>query len=414
MRRLLVVLMLFGLVLSPLSVAAQSDRSGGDTARIQLYALQIVDREVQVLFRVIDQRTGRDVAGLQAHDIQLLENDVVVAGAVDLTEQRVDAANPAQEVALPGAVEGSATARLSVIGSTIGVVYDASTLINSRDDPTNYLERGRVLIEAFLEAGRPVAPSNPEALSLFVPLSVPTVAGETIQPADLREFSQDRNQVINAIRQQVPRQTKTNVFDTISTAVQKTAEAAGRRAADAYVLVVTDGGDTASSGSYDALVQAAIANKVRLLILGIGPPARIAQNTATLTTLAEQTGGAFLANPEPRDVQQLYQQQVGVAGQSAYIVRYTTALIDDGRPDNLVVRIDGPVRARSAPVPIVPNTQFVSGPLAPLGDVLQGYALRAAPLAVVVSLLLAGLLALIKRITDGRTRSGLSGGVTRT
>jgi len=409
MRSLSTAILAIGLALLPLGVFAQ----GIPRANVESYGLRITGRTVEVLFRVTDRASGRDIRGLQASDITLLEDGAPLAAASELLEEQSDPAQSRVVDLGPSAVAGSAPVNLSVVGGTIGIVYDSSLLTNAPGDPTNYVERGRVLIEALLEAGRPVAQDNPEALGLFFPLSVPGVPSETIRPQALPGFVQDRNAAINLLRQQAPRAGKTNVLDTLAVAVRATAEEAGRRGTDAYVLLVTDGGDSASVGSYDALVADASALGVKLLIVGVGPEGRLAGNAPALTTLAEKTGGAYVGNPEPVAVQQLYRSLVQVTGQSAYIVRYSTALLDDGKSHQLIMQVRGPAEGQSAPIPIAPGggAPLASGTLV-LGPALQGYALRAIPIAIIASLLLSLVIVMGQRLLGKRSRS-ISGGITR-
>lgn len=407
MRRLSLFIFALGLALLPLGVHAQ----GSVAVEVTPYGMRIDGRTIEVLFRVTDRVSGRDIQNLQPSDITLMEDGAPVVAAIELREEQSD---PAQERVIDlgvSAVNGSTSVNLNVVGATIGVVYDASLLTNAPGDPVNYVEQGRVLLEALLEAGRSVAPRNPEALGLFFPLSVPAVGDEAIRPTSLPDFVQDRNAVINALRQQAPRQGKTNVFDTLAVAVRATAEEASRRGTDAYVVLVTDGGDTASAGSYDALVADTSALGVKLLILGVGPEGRLANNAPALTTLASKTGGAYVGNPDPGVVQALYRNHVQVTGQSAYIVRYTTSLIDDGKSHQLVIGVRGPREGQSAPFPIGVTVLAPTDGIA-LGSALQGYALRAIPLAIIVSLLLCGFLVLLQRVFGDRSRS-ISGGITR-
>ncbi len=414
MRRLIVAAVALALLTGASATLAQ----GVPQATVTTYAMKIDGQHIEVLFRVADRASGRDIQNLKPADVTLSEDGAAVAGRADLHEERADNAQPTRLIALDdpsGAtlIKGSTPVTLTVAGATIGVVYDVSTLTNTASDKTNYIERGRMLIEALLEAGRTQAPENPEAIGLFFPLSVPAVSGQEIRPKDLAGFVQDRNAVINALRQQAPRTTKTNVFDTLAVAIGMTADEASHRGTDAYVLLVTDGGDSASVGSYDALVSAATSRGVKLLILGVGPQKRLAANAAALTTLAGRSGGAFLPNPDAGAVQNLYRSSVVPTGQSAYVVSYTTTLIDDDKPHSLVIQVSGTAAGQSDHLPIARNGMIGSQSASlPIGPALQGYAIRAVPVAIFLSLLFSGLLILIQRISDDRSKL-ISGGNTR-
>jgi len=406
--------MIIALLLPALHVAAQENTQ----AQIDVYGLKIDGRKVEVLFRVVDPVSERDLQGLDSRAFLIQEDGTPLLSRFDLEEVSSSADAPALTVDLAASgaapVNGSKSVELSVVGSTIGIVYDASTLINAAGDSTNYVEQGRTLIEAFLEAGRPVAPANPENIGLFLPLSVPTVEGEAIRPAELADFSQDRNAAINVLRQMAPRESKTNVFDTIAVAVRSTAEAAARRGTDAYVLVVSDGGDSASAGSFDALINEANQRGVRLLVLGIGPADRLAGNAATLTTLAERTGGAYLGNPAVKDVQKFYNNAVTVTGQSAYLLHYETALLDDGEEHFLTIEVDGVASGRSNKIPLFVDIGSGNTVSIELGPVLQSYAMRAVPSAILLSLVLTLLMVMLRKVgVGGRTGGSLSGGITR-
>lgn len=411
MRYLLILVVMLALLM-PTFAAAQ----GSPDVQVDTYGLRIDGRTVEVLFRVRDRATGRDLQGLTSRDLRLIEDNLNINPRLEVSETQTDAVNPFQSVdlaTLPGGaqpVEGSQAVELEVVGSTIGIVYDASLLTNAAGDPTDYVARGRGLIIDFLEAGRTIAPNNPEHIGLFIPLSVPTVSGENIRPMELPDFVHDRNAVINTLNQIAPRTGKTNIFDTISLAVAATADAAAQRGADAYVLVVTDGGDSTSVGSLDALMAEASARNVRMLIVGVGPQQRLASNAATLTTLANKTRGAYIGNPSGEELQNFYGRYVNVVGQSAYVLRYSTDLIDDGKTHNLIIRIEGPGRGES---PVIPLFVDMPGPVEELDlrPVLQGYALRAVPLLIVVSVLMTSLVWFSKRFKG--PSSSISGGITR-
>jgi hypothetical protein len=213
------------------------------------------------------------------------------------------------------------------------------------------------------------------------------------------------------VNQQQPRRGRTNLLDTVGLAIKSSAAAAAQHGSNAYVLIVSDGGDSASSGSFDALVREASERGVRLLILGVGPERTIAANEPLLKTLAASSGGNYLARPTPEQVQDLYRQSVALTPQSAYTLRYTTALLDDGRQHTLLVRLAGPLPAESESLQLPPANLIPPKQLAPpaLGAALRAYAIRALPLAVVLSLALTALLAAIRRLAGG----GLSGGITR-
>jgi hypothetical protein len=402
------------LLLPAMHVAAQENTQ----AQINVYGLKIDGRNVEVLFRVVDPVSERDLQGLDSREFEIFEDGTPVLSRFELDEVSSSADKPTLTVDLAASgvapVNGSKPVELSVVGSTIGIVYDASTLINAPGDSTNYVEQGRTLIEAFLEAGRPVASANPENIGLFLPLSVPAVEGESIRPAELAEFSQDRNAAINVLRQMAPRESKTNVFDTIAVAVRDTAETAARRGTDAYVLVVTDGGDSASAGSFDALIDEANQRGVRLLVLGMGPADRLAANAATLTTLAERTGGAYLGNPPVKDVQSFYNDAVAVTGQSAYLLQYETTLLDDGEEHFLTIEVDGVASGRSEAIPLFVDIGSGSTVSIELGPVLQSYAMRAVPAAILLSLVLTFVMVMLRKVGGTRGTGGsLSGGVTR-
>lgn len=411
MRRTLIAALVLALLVPALAAA-----QGAPQAEIDSYSLKIDGRSIEVLFKVVDRDTKRDIHGVEERDLKLLEDDVAINAPLELSAFSTDAANPMRDVALQTSpdgvapVEGSNPIALSVVGATIGIVFDASTLTNASGDPTDYVGRGRELLVSFLEAGRTIAASDPEEIGLFVPLSVPEVSGEQIRPAALPGFGQDRNAVINVLNQMSPRDGKTNLFDTLSVAVGATADRAAERGTDAYVLVVTDGGDSTSMGSYDALLAEATERRVRLLILGVGPQKRLSANAGGLTTLAARTGGAYLGNPDAAAIADFYHTNVDVTGQSAYILRYTTSLIEDGKPHHLVIQVSGPASGASAPIPIA-----ITAPPASAGDMsqaLRGYALWAIPLAIVVSLLLTVLLLISQRLGGGGSRS-LSREMTR-
>lgn len=399
-----------GLALGVTPVTAQQP-----AYRVDVYALKADGRTIRVLFRVADPATGRDIAQLQPRDLRLREDGALITPELTLNQHTVEPSAGSFAVdlaALGGTAPAGNPVVLKAVGATIGIVHDSSIVTNRAADPVDYVARGQELIVAFLEAGRAAAPDDPEALGLYVPLSVPAVPGEVLSPTALALFGQDRNAVINVVRQQPPRARKTNLFDSIRVAVGATAVAARQRGSEAYLLLVTDGADVASSGSYDALLEAATSSGVRLLILGVGPEAAVARGEAALKTMAESTGGAYLARPEPAQVQELYRATVIPTLQTAYTLTYRTDLLDDGAPHYLTVGLAGDAATESTPIPLPHFTGDADGELRPLGAALQGYALRALPVAVLVSLLCTALLVLIRRAFGGASTS-LSGGITR-
>jgi hypothetical protein len=405
MRYYCISVLICTLALWPLSALAQ----GAPTVDVETYGLRISERTIEVLFKVTERGSGRDLQGLRPADLVVLENGTPVNSSVELREEASDA-NGERTIDLGAdAVSGSQALNVSAVGATIGIVYDASTLLNAAGDPVNYLENGRMAIEAFLEAGRATAPRNPESIGLFIPLSVPAISGETLRPAELPEFVQDRNAVINTLRVQQPRSGRTNIFDTLAVALRATAEAAAARGTNAYVVLVTDGGDSASVGSYDALVNDAAALGVTLIIFGVGPEQRLANNAAALTTLASKTGGVYVGNPNPGAVQEVYRNHVEVTGQSAYVLRYTTDLLDDGKDHQLVIQVRGVGNGQSLPLPI--RIRIGDPDPVELSGALQNYLIRAVPIVVLCSLILSLALVAFQRFS---TFSGsISSGMTR-
>lgn len=108
----------------------------------------------------------------------------------------------------------------------------------------------------------------------------------------------------------------TALYDGIIEAVNQIRMQTGRKA----IVLLSDGGDTASSSSIDAAMQAAVQAGVPIFTIGLGS----GTDEAVLQKIADDTGGRYYAAPTADQLQQIYQllaQQL----QNQYRVSYTTS-----------------------------------------------------------------------------------------
>ncbi|GIV98221.1 MAG: hypothetical protein KatS3mg057_2878 [Herpetosiphonaceae bacterium] len=210
--------------------------------------------KLQADIRIIDPATGRDVTGLSARDVIILQDGVELKNPS--TRVTTFTTSPERPVLPFGNMQ------LRSGGAVIGIVLDLSTLLNDPGDPhTDYNARAKEVVRWWLEAGRNVAPADPELISIFQPAT--RLGNEPLQPEALASFVNDRNLVMMTMEQLVPRRGATFLYDAVLAAINATAHRARERGTDAYVLIVSDGGsdpasddllsaiNTASGGGFD-------------------------------------------------------------------------------------------------------------------------------------------------------------------
>jgi hypothetical protein len=216
-----------------------------------------------------------------------------------LESQTAHDGQPVQTVPL---VNGG-TFTLVTTGASIGIVFDASQLLNGTGAGAgDHLGAARAAIEAFLlEPGDPPpprtrSPGNMERVALFIPADQPAQA---LQPDGLPGFTQDRYAVINTLRQNLPvRQGKTSLNAAIQAAIDATARDAQENGGKAVVLVVSDGGDALTGDSFNSLISQASQKQVKIVAFGIGTDKALQNNGFRLKQLAEATGGIYLERPD--------------------------------------------------------------------------------------------------------------------
>ncbi len=403
MHRSIFLLLTVALVLCfqpALSSVAQSSQ------KVDIRAVDISFPDITIDFRVKDA-SGRDVLDLTPRDVQVIEDGGTVISAVELGQQIADTSDPERTVNLS---DGQNLETLTTTGAAIGIVFDATTVLNGGDS-ANHVAAGRQAIEQFLAQTGIQAPSNPEILSLFIPIDSPE---QQVQPAELVDFTHDRNAVINYLRQMPSRSGKTNLYAAIQEAVEDTATVAQQQGRNAVVLVVSDGGDAISGDTFNAIIERANASGVRICAFGVGTDKSLneQQGGFRLNQLASATGGVYVQRPDEAAASSAFASTVTATPASLYTLRYRTSLIDDGKRHNLVVQVtlpDGTVNSQQVEFTgsVVPNPDMQ---LAPLGDVLlRKYVVVAVPIALLVSLLV---VAVIGGLRWNRSQS-LSRGITR-
>lgn len=374
--------------------------------QVDIRAVDIKFPEITIDFRVKDT-SGRDVLGLEARDVQVVEDGATVISNVELGQQTADTNDPERMLNLS---DGSQET-LTTTGATIGIVFDATTLLNGGSG-TDHVAEGRRAIEQFLAQTGTQAPINPEVIGIFIPIDSPD---QQVQSEEFATFTHDRNAVINYLRQMQSREGKTNLYAAIQEAVEDTASAAQQRGSTAVVLVVSDGGDAISGDTFNSIIERANASGVTISAFGVGTDNSLNEQEGgfRLNQLASATGGVYVQRPDDAAASEAFVNAATAAPASLYTLRYRTNLIDDGKRHNLVVQValpggqvsSQPVEFTGSAPPIIPGMQ-----LAPLGDVLlRNYFVIAVPAALLASLLI---VAIIGGMRWNRSQS-LSRGITR-
>lgn len=384
MRRLFALCAFLGmLALLASSVHAQSQGCRG----IEIHAAQMEFPNVVIQFSVCDA-TGNRIVGIDRSAIRLTEDGRPVAD-FDLESIVVDAQTPIRSVAL----NNGETLTLATTGASIGIVFDATQLLNgSGAQARNSIGEGRAAIEAFLlEEGEPPpprtrSPGNMEHIGLFIPADQPD---QSLRPETLPEFTGDRYAVINTLRQSLPiRQRKTSLNAAIQTAIEATARDAQQRGAEAAVLVVSDGGDALTGDSFTALIAQAQQRRVRIVAFGVGTDKALQSNGFRLKQLAEATGGVYLERPDASAAGDAFLRIAEPRPAALYVVRYNSQIIDDGKQHSLVLEVTAPERL-SYPIPLTYTGADGGIRLTPLGDaLLRQYFAFAVPIALFLSLFL--------------------------
>lgn len=403
MKHCIRIFVLWVIALLPMTAAyAQPAACRG----LEVHAAQLAFPTVTLQFSVCDA-SGNQMTTLDRSAIRLLEDGTPITDFT-LESHIAQAGQPVQSIPL---VNGG-TFTLVTTGASIGIVFDASQLLNGTGaGAQDNIGKGRAAIEAFLlEPGDPppprtTSPGNMERVALFIPVEQPS---QSLQPETLPGFTQDRYAVINTLRQNLPvRQGKTSLNAAIQAAVDATARDAQQNGGEAVVLVVSDGGDALTGDSFNSLLSQASQKKVRFVVFGIGTDKALQTNGFRLKQLAESTGGIYLQQPSEADAGNAFQQIVQPRPAGMYTLRYNTRIIDDGKSHTAVLEVVTPLGVQNYPFPLT-YTAGGSAALTPLNDVLiRQYFAFAVPIALLLSLILT----LMSGVAFWMT--GASSGITR-
>jgi hypothetical protein len=383
MQRGLVIISVVLSLLVGTSVAAQSTGCRG----IEVLAAQVAFPKVTVQFRLCDQQSN-PIVDLNRGAIRLLEDGITVADYT-LDSQIADVDQPVLNVPLVSGAQYPLTA----IGASIGIVFDASQLLNgSGADVRDNIGAGRRAIEAFLlEMGDPPpprtkSPANPERVALFIPVEQPS---QSLFPSSLPGFTQDRYAVINTLRQDLPiRQGKTSLAAAIQTAIDATARDARQNGGNAIVLVVSDGGDALTGDTFNSLIAYANQQNVKVIAFGIGTDKALSNNGFRLKQLAESTGGIYFERPGEVEAGQAFLSLVQPQPTALYTLTYNSRIIDDGKDHSMTLEISIPGGTQNYTLPLRYNGMATTV-LVPLHDVLvRQYLIFALPIAILVSFVL--------------------------
>jgi hypothetical protein len=407
MKRIGIITTLLVAMLLVAPAHAQSPACQG----LEVHAAQLTFPTVAIQFSVCDAQ-GNRMTTLDRSAVRIIEDGTPIT-SFTLESQTAHDGQPVQTVPL---VSGG-TFTLVTTGASIGIVFDASQLLNGTGAGAgDHLGAARAAIEAFLlEPGDPPpprtrSPGNMERVALFIPADQPAQA---LQPDGLPGFTQDRYAVINTLRQNLPvRQGKTSLNAAIQAAIDATARDAQENGGKAVVLVVSDGGDALTGDSFNSLISQASQKQVKIVAFGIGTDKALQNNGFRLKQLAEATGGIYLERPDANSAGSAFQNAVQSQPAAIYTVRYDTRIIDDGKSHTVVLEVVTPSGTLSYPFPLTANVPSPNITLAPLGDVLlRQYFMFAIPIAVMLSLLLTLMSGVIFWVSSAS--SGITRGKTR-
>lgn len=340
-----------------------------------------------IYFRVRDT-SGKDILeGVQPGNIKVIEDGTPVFAELDIQQHKVDASKPEQAIRIESS--DAYTYTLYTTGATIGVVFDATTLLNAQATGVDYVQSGRDMIETFLLNTGGQATIDPEAISLFIPTDNPA---QHMQPDEFVAFTQDRNAVVNYLRAMPPRTGATTLYAAVQKAVQQTADKARQRGSHAIVLVVSDGGDNLSGESFNEIVRIATEQQVKIVTFGLKPDETGTKNFQ-LAKLADLTDGVYKATPDVATINEVFTQTVQAMPATLYALKYQTNLVEDGTQHTLALQIvlpDGHI-VTSEDIPFVPGGNHESQPILPAGVALQRYLLFAVPIAALIPALFIGI-----------------------
>lgn len=331
---------------------------------------------IEFCVRVRDA-AGRDVLSLGPGQIQVIEDGAAGPPVAELRLRDAREADAAGNLAMrDGLVEP-----LYDTGATLGVVFDMPAVLGAER-----VGLARQATEQFLLQAGGLAPFNPEAIGLYLPIAQPD---EQVMPAitgaDPDGFTQDANAVINHLRTMQPRAGKaTSLYAAIQRAVEDTTRVAQRRGSAAAVLVVSDGGDRISGETFNAIIGRANGVGVRIVAFDYRN-----DGSFQLNQLAGSTDGAYRQRPDDAAARDAFAQVVAATPAGLYSVRYKTALRNDGRPHRFAIRVTLPEGEATSETVEVSFDQPEVTPFPPLWSVLlRQYLLIALPVLLLASLLL--------------------------
>jgi tight adherence protein B len=193
----------------------------------------------------------------------------------------------------------------------------------------------------------------------------------------------------------------TAIFDAVAQAI---AQIQAARVQTGVIVVLSDGGDTASSLSLDQVATQANRAHVRIYSVGLrGATFR----PGSLQGLASATGGSFSEARNTTELAQIY-DQLGLKLANQYVITYKS-LLDPGTRARVTVSVAGIGSTRTAYTAPAAKTERITQPL-------QNRIWRSSLSLILVTLLVAGLVGLglfaVLRPTTSTVRARLSDFVT--
>ena len=376
--RLIVMIICIGMI-SP----AVAQENAGYT--IEISDIETFERTVRFKLRFIDQMTKREVAGLTTTNIAILQDGQVLKEPnLSLIEITAVANDPSK-----AKVAFNSRQNLIASGATVGIVADISSALNRNGNGQDYVSEVRAAAEYWIGLGNNVAPSDPEAVGLFIPRAS---NDQSLRPNTAPDFSRDHNSIIRALRSTPTRNGATNLYSAILEAVTATSVEAQKRGTPGYVVVFSDGTISNDTPKLFAEVTAKAAEtQISIIAIPIGDPRNLEKNSNQLPTLAGATNGRYVqANTLERTaaLQQAYQELIKPVDRTGYEVTFNHSLPRDEQAHTFQLVINLAGQPWESPILNIPEFGTVANSslqLTPMTKVQQRYLFRAIPLAILIA-----------------------------
>ncbi|MCF8095221.1 MAG: VWA domain-containing protein [Desulfobacteraceae bacterium] len=238
-----------------------------------------VGGEVEVYVSVIDQ-AGYPVTGLGKADFSIIE------GSLDATVQGASYVSEGGYVPI-----------------SVALVMDYSGSITNIEDAVQDMEDS---VKSFIDQ---MKEDDESEIIKFADVPVNVTGG----------FISDKESLKAAVGEPWDGGRNTSLYDAVYMAIGHTDDRTNVRKA---VIVITDGKNTESSESIDAVIALGKEKNIPVFAAGLGDDV----NTADLADMAEQTGGQYYEADISDNLKNTYQQLADVIYDKQYILTYKTGL----------------------------------------------------------------------------------------